>query len=85
MDVIVIKPETVEEKIRNKITPMYNFATLIKDHMSMISDKHVSDYMLKLCNDTANSILENCKSLIKIGEVVDRHLPDDFNINNYEI
>lgn len=62
--------ETVEEKIRNKVTPFWNLSCLCKEDMSKID----MDKMFEVFK-------QNCEYLIKIGNIVDRYLPDGFDIN----
>lgn len=59
--------ETVEEKIRNKVSPFWNIAECLKHE--------------NLKNDMSDIIKKNCEYLIKMGNIVDNYLPEGFDIN----
>lgn len=59
--------ETVEEKIRNKVSPFWNIAECLN---SSINKNNMSDIIKK-----------NCEYLIKMGNIVDKYLPEGFDIN----
>ena len=63
--------ETVEEKIRNKVSPFWNIAECLKhENISCINK-----------NDMSDIIKKNCEYLIKMGNIVDKYLPEGFDIN----
>lgn len=61
--------ETVEEKVRNKLTPIYNIGQYL-----FYLKEHDTIYIQK-------SILDNCEYLIKLSQIVDKYLPEGFDIN----
>lgn len=68
--------ETVEEKVRNKLTPMYN----IGQYLYYLKEFDNIDIVLK--NEyIQKSILDNCEYLIKLSQIVDKYLPEGFDIN----
>ena len=70
-----MKPETVEEKIRNKITPMFNLVKIVE--LGHVQSPQVEMNLKQLC-----SISElNFEYLIKLGNIVDKYLPEGFDIN----
>lgn len=64
--------ETVEEKIRNKVSPFWNISELTKEDLL----KHNIDF-----NDLMLTFRDNCTYLIKVGKIVDKYLPSGFDIN----
>lgn len=62
--------ETVEEKIRNKITPFWNLSHLCKEDLSKVDIEHI----FEVCK-------QNCEYLIKLGNIVDKYLPDGFDVD----
>ena len=70
-----MKPETVEEKIRNKITPMFNLVKIVE--FGHVQSPQVKMILRQLC-----SVSElNFEYLIKLGNIVDKYLPEGFDIN----
>ena len=75
--------ETVEEKIRNKITPIYNLLSFIQKYVDENGDINEEIDLGELLYGNMNYIetcFKSCNDLIKIGEIVDKHLPNSFNI-----
>lgn len=66
-----MKPETVEEKIRNKITPLFNLVEMVE-----ITHNHEG-----ILNQICLTSKINFDYLIKLGSVVDKYLPEGFDIN----
>ena len=79
--------ETVEERIRNAVTPMYNLAHIIKDIRRNDENSEILKNFL-LNKADINIILKNIEYLINVGHEVDKVLPKDYSINehlNYSI
>ena len=68
--------ETVEEKVRNKLTPMSN----IGQYLYHLKEFDNIDIVLKN-EHIQKSILDNCEYLIKLSQIVDKYLPEGFDIN----
>lgn len=75
--------ETVEEKVRNKLTPFYNLITLLQCHNIVKNEGYdINLFDLVLNDDKFVKILhENCDFLIKLSNIVDKHLPEGFDVN----
>lgn len=72
--------ETVEEKVRNKLTPFYNLMTILQCHNNEEYDVDLFDLVLN--DDKFVSVLqENCDFLIKLGNIVDKFLPEGLDVN----
>ena len=78
--------ETVEERIRNAITPMYNLAEIIKDIHNNKNTEILKEYLFY--NLDIDIVFKNIDYIINIGREVDKALPKDYSINehlNYSI
>ena len=76
--------ETVEERIRNAVTPMYNLAHIIKDIRNDENNENseiLKNFLLNKAD--INIILKNIEYLINVGHEVDKVLPKDFSINDH--
>ena len=71
--------ETVEERVRNAVTPMYNVACFFNS-IQDFPDEEILNFMRN--NNLAKVMFEKCDYLIEVAKVVDKHLPEDFSINN---
>lgn len=82
------KFETVEERIRNAISPMWNLAEIIKnlqDQNKTIKEKQVLYDFLVNSIDMPKIMIHNMKYLISIANEVDKYLPKDFSINEHVV
>ena len=76
--------ETVEERIRNAVTPMYNLAHIIKDIRNDENNENseiLKNFLLNKAD--INIILKNIEYLINVGHEVDKVLPKDYSINDH--
>ena len=71
--------ETVEERVRNVVSPMYNLAYLIK-FIQELPDEKIICFIKN--NNLSDIIIERCEYLIKISNIIDKHLPKEFSIND---
>ena len=75
--------ETIEERIRNSVGPFVMIRDLVQILQKEKDNKEdVEKFINLLLNEELVENLEHSINyLIKLGEVVDKHLPDNFNIN----
>ena len=73
--------ETVEERIRNAITPMYNLAEIIKDIQNNKNAEILKEYLFY--NLDIDVVFKNIDYIINIGHEVDKALPKDYSINEH--
>ena len=74
--------ETVEDRIRTAVTPMYNLAHIIKDIRRNDENSEILKNFL-LNKADINIILKNIEYLINVGHEVDKVLPQDYSINDH--
>ena len=74
--------ETVEERIRNAMTPMYFVADIIKDIRRNDENSEIlKDYLFNKLD--IDIIFKNIDYIIKVGHEVDKVLPKDYSINDH--
>lgn len=74
--------ETVQERIRNKVNPFYTLLQLFKE-IDNSENNFAINYIIQNKDTLIDSMNKSINYLIKMGEIVDEHLPKDFEINNY--
>lgn len=74
---MVYNYETIEEQVRNKITPIYNFATVLRKLQNPKTSEHerqiLYDYLINE-KELPNIFEENIEQLIQIANNVDKKL-----------
>ena len=75
--------ETIEERIRNSVSPFVMIKDLVQILQKEKDNKEDVEKFIKLLlnEELVENLERSINYLIKIGEVVDNHLPDDFDIN----
>lgn len=73
--------ETIEEKVRNKLSPILNLKELITLIINDEEDLSLKDILYD--ETLIKAIDNNIQYLIKLAEVVDKHLPNGFNLDDY--
>lgn len=78
------KKETVEERIRNSVGPFVMIKDLIKILQKEKDNKEdIEKFINMLLNKELETNLDNSINyLIKLGSIVDKYLPEDFDINS---
>lgn len=74
---MVYNYETIEEQVRNKITPIYNFATVLRKLQNPKTSEYerqiLYDYLINE-KELPNIFEENIEQLIQIANNVDKKL-----------
>ena len=74
--------ETVEERIRNAISPAYTLAQMLKDIYNGDKDSELlKEYLLTKID--VNMLLNSIEYIISIGHEVDKALLKGYSINDH--
>lgn len=69
--------ETIEERVRNVVSPFYNMASMIKN----IENRKVEEYIIDNCTEISKTMINCIKYLIDIANIIDKNMPKEFDIN----
>lgn len=71
--------ERVEERVRNMVGPFYNMASMLKNIDNKKTEEYIYDHAERISDVMNNSI----EYLIDMAKIIDEHLPEGFDINQY--
>lgn len=69
--------ETIQERVRNMVVPFYNMAFILKD----IENPKIDEYLQENAMMISEVMEKSIKYLIDMSKIVDKHLPENFDIN----
>lgn len=69
--------ETIQERVRNMVGPFYNMAFMLRD----IENPKIDEYLQENAMMISEVMEKSIKYLIDMAKIVDKHLPENFDIN----
>ena len=74
--------EKIEERVRNMMNPFYTVIQLINENSNgRLSDENLLKFIKS--KNMLSSMDTSITYLIDMSKIIDEHLPEDFDINNF--